>query len=58
MREKIYVGTFEFDKEDLCVLVNSVKFYKEKFPKNAKEIEICDYLLTRLTLKYLKVEKF
>ena len=56
--ENIYVGTFEFDEEDLGVLVNSLKLYKERIPKNTKEIEICEYLLTILTLRYLKVEKF
>lgn len=53
MKEKIYVGTFEFDKEDINVLVCSLKLYGKT---NCDKKEICDYLITRL--KYLKVENF
>lgn len=50
---KIYVGNFEFDKEELEVLCHSLKLYKNTFKSKS---EICEYLLFRF--QYLKEEIF
>lgn len=53
MKEKIFVGKLEFDKEEMEVLQNALIFYKNTYKNKA---EICDYLLSEL--KHLKQEDF
>ncbi len=53
MKEKIFVGKLEFDKEEMEVLQNALIFYKNVY-KNKEEI--CDYLLS--DFKHLGKEDF
>lgn len=52
-KQKIYVGTFEFDKEELETIFNSLHSYKKI---DISKIEICNYLI--LKFKELKEELF
>lgn len=53
MKEKIFVGKLEFDREEMEVLQNALNFYKKMYKNKA---EICDYLLSNF--KHLEKEDF
>lgn len=53
MKEKIFVGKLEFDREEMEVLQNALNFYKKMYKNKA---EICDYLLS--DFKHLETEEF
>lgn len=56
--EKVYVGTFEFDEEEVRAIYNSLILYKTAniLLNNMDNCEICDYLM--LKMRDLKEEKF
>ena len=57
MNKKIYVETFEFDKEEKDIIIDSLLSYliiSKRLNKNY--FETCEYLLTKF--KHLKKEDF
>ena len=58
MREKIYVGKFEFDKEEKNLISKALLTYLEilRQLKDEKKCEICQYIIIKF--KKLKEEDF
>lgn len=57
MKEKIYVGTFEFDTEEKNIIIDALLAYLKVSERlNKKYYNICKYILKRFD--YLKEEEF
>lgn len=57
MSKKIYVGNFEFDKEEKQIIINSLLAYLIISRQiSNKYYNICQYVLKKF--EYLKEEKF
>ena len=57
MKEKIYVGTFEFDREEKNIIIDALLAYLKVAKRlNKKYYNICQYILKRFN--YLKEEEF
>ena len=49
MEEKIYVGTFEFDKEEKSIIFNALLTYLKilRKLKDKEKYEICKYIIIK-----------